>query len=528
MRFFNSVKALYSAVGILFVTLILGYYLDVQNEAMDARHLEISTALERMVRLDHELTNMLSLAVVEHNELRVTRYETVRQDAEASIKKVIDFTKDQGMTQEISALSEGQKKIRGIEEMALQQMRADKWKEARDILFGNEYLSSKKTSEIDSETIPGVVLGEIDAIEKRFNRIKSVALYARISALCLLLWTGIMFSRRTRADLTEQVRLQTEISTANEVLEERVRERTKEVESTMHKIDAMSQAVNDALVMIDGEGKVLFWNQAAEKLFGYTVSEAVGKDFHEMAAPAETREKAQAGMKQFAETGQGVLFGSAIETTAINRAGKAFPVEVNLSPFQLDNEWFAVGTVRDITSRRVADEALRQAGQEQAAIFESLTLGIAFIKDRIILRGNAKLGELFGRPMDEMIGQSTRIWYKNDEEYSGIGASTYEDLKHQAIHQREQQLPRKDGSLFWCLFRVRAVDAQDISQGIVCTLEDITESKQAERELKKRMEELERFSRLTINREKQMIQLKEEINLLLEQTGKEQKYKIVA
>jgi PAS domain S-box-containing protein len=57
---------------------------------------------------------------------------------------------------------------------------------------------------------------------------------------------------------------------------------------------------------------------------------------------------------------------------------------------------------------------------------------------------------------------------------------------------------------------------------------DITERKQAEEELKKRMEELERFIRVTINREKQMIQLKEEINLLLEEAGREQKYKIVA
>jgi PAS domain S-box-containing protein len=289
--------------------------------------------------------------------------------------------------------------------------------------------------------------------------------------------------------------------------------------------------------------------------------------------------------------------------------------------------------------------------REQVAIFESLTIGIAFVKDRIILRGNSKLGELFGRPLDEMIGQTTRIWYKNDEEYSGIGASTYEDLKYRAMHQREQQLPRKDGSLFWCLFRVRAFDAKDISQGIVCVLEDITERKQAEaalrtsqnqmrtlvdsfqslifmkdaegryllvnafnekntgmperdvlgktdfdilprelaekivaqdrevmdarkgvtfemqgrpgtdrvflankvplidengevyglcgistditdrkvaeKELGEKMEELERFSRLTINREEKMIQLKEEINLLLEQMGKEKRYKIV-
>ena len=629
----------------------------------------------------------------------------------------------------------------------------------------------------------------------------------------------------------------------------------REAESNVHKIKAMSEAINDALVMIDGQGKVLFWNRAAEMLFGYTAAEAMGKDFHQMAVPPEMREKAQSGMSQFAQSGQGVLFGSAIETTAINRMGETFPVEVNLSPFQLGKDWFAVGTVRDITERKRADalkvgkevaeeaaaraeeaairaeqarqeaeraqeelkvklleierfnrlslgresriielkkqvneiavkadgkpiyqeqeitedsddliqpqsfmngidqaeipaqaiaemlnvdkfqrlledfcdsvgiasaiidlqgrvlasarwqractdfhrvnektcarciesdtelalnlnegklfsvyrckngltdaaspiivegkhiantfvgqfftsppdmdyfrlqaeecgldvdqylaairdvpvvaenklepvlgflvgvaqtvaamsmernrakqaetsiakqiemikrertsamslaedandartelerykdnlellvqertEALKLAGQEQVAIFESLTLGIAFVKDRIILRGNAKLGELFGRTLDEMVGQTTRIWYSSDEEYSGIGANTYEDLKTKPIHQREQLLPRKDGSLFWCLFRVRALDAQDISQGIVCTLEDITERKQAEKELKERMEELERFSRLTINREGKMIQLKEEINSLLEKTGREKKYKIV-
>jgi len=62
---------------------------------------------------------------------------------------------------------------------------------------------------------------------------------------------------------------------------------------------------------------------------------------------------------------------------------------------------------------------------------------------------------------------------------------------------------------------------------VIVTLEDITTRKHAEKELKVKMEELERFSRLTINREEKMIQLKEAINLLLEQTGREKKYKIV-
>lgn len=174
-----------------------------------------------------------------------------------------------------------------------------------------------------------------------------------------------------------------------------------------------------------------------------------------------------------------------------------------------------------------SEKSLRQADKEQAAILESLTLGVAFIRDNIILRGNNKLGELFGRPLEEMVGQSTRIWYINEEEYLGTSASTYEDLKHHNIHRREQQLIRKDGSLFWCLFNIRAIDPQDISQGIVCTLEDITERKQAEKELAERMEELERFTRLTVDRELKMIYLKEEINTLLEQLGREKKYKIV-
>jgi PAS domain S-box-containing protein len=134
----------------------------------------------------------------------------------------------------------------------------------------------------------------------------------------------------------------------------------REREHSERKIKAMSQAVDDALVMIDGRGKVLFWNQAAENLFGYTAAEAMGMDFFEIAVPAEGREKAKTGMSQFAATGQGVLFGAALETTAINRTGETFPVEGNLSPFQVDTEWFAVVTVRDIRERKKAEAELKE------------------------------------------------------------------------------------------------------------------------------------------------------------------------
>jgi len=125
------------------------------------------------------------------------------------------------------------------------------------------------------------------------------------------------------------------------------------------KLWAMSQAMEDALVMINGQGKVLFWNYAAEGLFGYSTKEAMGNDFHAMAVPPEVQEQAKQGLIKFAKTGQGEVFGSTIQTTAINRAGDFFPVEISLSSFHVDNQWFAVGTIRDITERKKSEDELK-------------------------------------------------------------------------------------------------------------------------------------------------------------------------
>ena len=397
MRFFNSVKALYTAVGILSLMFVLGGYLDFRNEAMNSRHLQISIALERMIRLDQELTAMLALAAMEQNELRVTRYETVNQDVAAAIQKVLDLTKDQSVTQEISALSEGHKKISDIEEIALQKMRAGSWKEGRDILFGDEYSSAKKTYEIDSETIPGVVLGEIGAIEERFKRIKWAGRAAVMVALCLLLWTGIMFSRRTRADLAEQIRLQAEISGANKFLEERVQERTEELRLLLH-------SAGEGMFGVDAAGQVTFINPVALNLLGFTEEEMIGKEVH------------------------GLFHHS-------HEDGSHYP-------------------------------------KEDCPIFATWTYGTQ----------NRATNEAF--------------W-------------------------------RKDGLSFPVEYTSTPILKDGKVSGAVVTFRDITERKQAEKELKEHMDELESFTRLTIDREEKMIELKEEINNLLEQTGQEKKYKVV-
>ena len=491
MRFFNSVQALYLAVSILLITVVIGHTLDVKNDTLYARHLEIGLRLQNLVRFDQELSGMLLLSVVEQNLLRATRYDTVRHDFQESLQTISGLTQDRALSQEIETLSESRQPVSAMEEEAIRLMKSEQWAEAREILFGDEYTITKKTYEIDIETLTGAIQGEVAAAERRFIRIKTVALFVRIAALLFLVWTGVQFSRRTRADLAEQARLNSEISAANTRLEARVLERTEELRLLLHsagegffgvddagrvtfinpaglrllgyseeevigkevhrlihhshedgshypadrcpmyatyrtgaeafvtdevlwrkdggafpveysstpigkageiigavvtfrdisgrkqaemrflaserKMMAMSQAVSDALVMVDSQGRVRFWNPAAATLFGYSDAEAMGRDFHEMAALPDDRDKAMAGLARFAETGKGAAFGATLQTTAVHRTGRQIPVEVSLSPFQLDDAWYAVGTVRDISDRiRVEGELARKLRSERA------------------------------------------------------------------------------------------------------------------------------------------------------------------
>ncbi len=140
------------------------------------------------------------------------------------------------------------------------------------------------------------------------------------------------------------------------------------------KLQAMSQAVDDALVMLDSRGRVRFWNPAAERLFGYTAEEAMGQVLHTLAASPDQREKAAEGFKHFALTGQGPIIGTTTEAMAVDRQGRTFPVEITISACQVDQEWYSVGTVRDISERkRVEDEMNRQIRDLER--FNRLTVG---------------------------------------------------------------------------------------------------------------------------------------------------------
>ncbi|MCX7794562.1 MAG: response regulator [Thermodesulfovibrionales bacterium] len=229
MRIINNVKSLYTAVGILSLTILIGVYVDYRYETLYARHHEIDKVRERIVRLNQEITNMFLFAVLEKNPLRTASYDTVYKELEETIKNLAQLAKQLNFFQEVSSLSDSLNKLHAIEKNVIDLMNKNNWEKARDILFGDEYKFAKKTYELDSETAMDAIVVQLNLMAKRFSKIRLAFLAMRIGALVLLLGVGIMFSRRTKSDMAEQIRLRSEIEAYNMELEQRVSERTEEL-----------------------------------------------------------------------------------------------------------------------------------------------------------------------------------------------------------------------------------------------------------------------------------------------------------
>ncbi len=131
-----------------------------------------------------------------------------------------------------------------------------------------------------------------------------------------------------------------------------------------------------------------------------------------------------------------------------------------------------------IVSLENIQAAIHEANKQQQAIFDAATIGITFIRNRVFEKCNRRFQELLGYGQTELYGQSTRCLYPDEKSHSEIGLA-YADLDRGEVHQRIQEIRRKDGSLFWCHMSGSAIVPGDLSRGTVWTLADVTREREA-------------------------------------------------
>lgn len=142
-----------------------------------------------------------------------------------------------------------------------------------------------------------------------------------------------------------------------------VRRHQTELLARERRMSAIMDATLDALIIVDEQGTITSWNPAAERMFGYSREEAVGRALHDLIAPDLLNKEHKEPFRRFTASGEGALVGKVTETTAMDKQGRVFPAELSLSAFRFNDQWMAAGIVRDITGRKNVEEELKSATQ---------------------------------------------------------------------------------------------------------------------------------------------------------------------
>ena len=120
----------------------------------------------------------------------------------------------------------------------------------------------------------------------------------------------------------------------------------------------------DAIVMMDPEGDVHEWNPAAERMFGYTREQALGRKLADLITPPYLREHHQLGLAQYQVSGHGPLLNQRTETVAVRADGTEFPVELAITETKANDRRMFTGYISDITERKRAEEEVKQLNAE--------------------------------------------------------------------------------------------------------------------------------------------------------------------
>ena len=176
---------------------------------------------------------------------------------------------------------------------------------------------------------------------------------------------------------------------------------------------AVAQTANDSIISADGEGNIVGWNHGAEKVFGYTESEVLGRPLT-LLLPTRYHERHLAGMARMRAGGEKRVIGNTIELEGLRKDGSEFPLDLSLSDWQVDDQKFYTSIIRDITGRRQAEEATQESERQMKALVSSLD-DIVFEFDEQgtylnIWTANESLlvqpkSQLLGRKIVEVLGE---------------------------------------------------------------------------------------------------------------------------
>lgn len=272
-----------------------------------------------------------------------------------------------------------------------------------------------------------------------------------------------------------------EYKSYTEMLTGKVKNQFEDLKQSEEKFQSIADAVRDAVIMIDDEGKLTYWNPAAELIFGYRREEMLGQDLHHVLMPARYRAAFEKGFSMFRLTGIGPFIGKTLQLTAVRKDGNEFPVSLSISAFRLNEHWNAVGILRDVTEDQLAEAARTQL----AAIVESSVVAIIGVDlNGVTTSWNLGAENVYGYTATEMIGQPGAVLAPADRQQE-IQNLIEKIKRSEEVLRFETTRVRKDRRLIDVSLALSPIrNERGDLVGVSAVAHDISEMKNAERKLR--------------------------------------------
>jgi len=274
------------------------------------------------------------------------------------------------------------------------------------------------------------------------------------------------------------------------------------------KFETIFEYAPDAIYITDQKGNFINGNQAAEILTGYKREELIGKSFLKLKLLSPNEIIRAAKLLALNIMGQSTGPDEFILNT---KDGRKIPIEIRTFPLKTDGNKQIIGIARDITERKKSEEKIKESEEKYRSLFEASADGIliADIETKKFKFANSAICQMLGYNQDELL-QMAIMDIHPKKDLSFVISEFEAQAKKEKILAEKIPCLRKDGSIFYADINTTQITLNG-HRSNVGLFRDITERKKAEEELQRKNKDLERFNKLSVDRELKMIELKKKI-----------------
>ncbi len=249
---------------------------------------------------------------------------------------------------------------------------------------------------------------------------------------------------------------------------------------------AVADTANDAIITVNRKGEIIYINNTVEKLFGYSSLEIINRKL-EILMPERYIEKHRQAFESTVNTGHSKLTGQTLEFSGKRKNGEEFPIEISIAEWEINNEHYFTGMIKDITVRKEIEKELIDKQRSLIEAQKIARLGSwEWIINSNIVRWSDEMYSIFEVPAGTVITNEKYLELLDEDAKSERAEAMRKSLEEKKPFNYYLKIKTPRGK-FKILNSLGEIEMNDRGESVrmVGTVIDVTELKEAEEKIRK-------------------------------------------